>query len=150
MNEFKTEHTNPADPLNSLTARARAGGPGSSACQQRPPAGPTPETVGEQMSADYEAVVGVVSRAPLVAVERRLGAPMVRLSLFVSRQFDAINVTTVLFYGVYAAARCLPVLQCKLRLGYSATLLRRCWPRSPRPTLVRHLRSMTALHQSAG
>jgi hypothetical protein len=51
------------------------------------------------MSADYEAVVGVVSLAALVPVERRLGAPMLRLSLFVSRQFDAINVTTVLFYG---------------------------------------------------
>jgi MFS family permease len=46
---------------------------------------------------------------------------MVRLSLFRSRQFDAINATTVLFYGALAAAGYLLVLQCQLVLGWSAT-----------------------------
>ena len=64
--------------------------------------------------------VGVVALAALVPVERRLKAPMVRLSLFSSRQFDAINVTTVLFYGALSAANYLLVLQFELRLGYSA------------------------------
>ncbi len=45
---------------------------------------------------------------------------MLRLSLFASRQFDAINVTTVLFYGALGAASYLLILQCELRLGYSA------------------------------
>ncbi len=63
------------------------------------------------------AAVGVVA---LVPVERRLRAPMLRLSLFASRQFDAINVTTVLLYGALSAASYLLVLQCELQLGYSA------------------------------
>jgi hypothetical protein len=45
------------------------------------------------------AAAGVLSLAALLPVERRLRAPMLRLSLFVSRQFDAINVVTVLLYG---------------------------------------------------
>jgi EmrB/QacA subfamily drug resistance transporter len=68
-------------------------------------------------------VAGIVGAAALVAlipVERRVKAPMVRLSLFGSRQFDAINVTTVLFYGALAAGGYLLVLQCQLVLGYSA------------------------------
>ncbi|MFI5952298.1 DHA2 family efflux MFS transporter permease subunit [Cryptosporangium sp. NPDC051539] len=71
-------------------------------------------------SALVPVVVGVVALAALVPVERRLRAPMLRLSLFASRQFDAINVTTVLFYGGLAAAGYLLVLQCELQLGYSA------------------------------
>ncbi|MCW2984386.1 MAG: transrane efflux protein, partial [Conexibacter sp.] len=67
------------------------------------------------------AVVGVLALAALLPAERRLRAPMLRLSLFTSRQFDAINVTTVLFYGALAAAGYLLVLQCELQLGYSAT-----------------------------
>ena len=66
------------------------------------------------------AAVGVVALAALVPVERRLRAPMLRLSLFASRQFDAINVTTVLLYGALSAASYLLVLQCELQLGYSA------------------------------
>jgi EmrB/QacA subfamily drug resistance transporter len=66
-------------------------------------------------------LVGVLSLAALVPVERRLRAPMIRLTLFGSRQFDAINVTTVLFYGALSAAGYLVILQCELRLGYSAT-----------------------------
>jgi hypothetical protein len=46
---------------------------------------------------------------------------MLRLSLFATRQFDAINVTTVLFYGAYGAASYPLVLQCELQLGYSAS-----------------------------
>lgn len=66
------------------------------------------------------AVVGVVCLIALVLLDRRLPAPLLRLSLFASRQFDAINVTTVLLYGAFAAANYLLVLQCELRLGYSA------------------------------
>ena len=46
---------------------------------------------------------------------------MLRTALFRSRQFDAINAATVLFYGALAAASYLVILQCELRLGYSAT-----------------------------
>ncbi|MGK5682093.1 MFS transporter [Actinoplanes sp. URMC 104] len=67
------------------------------------------------------AVAGVAALAVLLPVERRVRAPMVRLSLFRSRQFDAINVTTVLFYGALAAGGYLLVLQCQLVLGWSAT-----------------------------
>lgn len=66
------------------------------------------------------AVAGVVCLAALVPAERRRRAPMLRLSLFVSRQFDAINVMTVLLYGALYAAGYLVILQCELRLGYSA------------------------------
>ena len=67
------------------------------------------------------AVVGLAALVAVVPVERRLKDPMLRLSLFGSRQFDAINVTTVLFYGGLAAAGYLLVLQCQLQLGYSAS-----------------------------
>jgi EmrB/QacA subfamily drug resistance transporter len=65
--------------------------------------------------------VGVVCLAVLVPAERRRRAPMLRLSLFTSRQFDAINVATVLLYGALYAVGYLVILQCELRLGYSAT-----------------------------
>jgi predicted MFS family arabinose efflux permease len=66
-------------------------------------------------------VLGLVCLAALVPVERRQGRPMLRTSLFRSRPFDAINAATVLLYGALAAASYLIVLQCELRLGYSAT-----------------------------
>lgn len=66
------------------------------------------------------AVAGAVGLAALVPAERRRRAPMLRLSLFASRQFDAINVMTVLLYGALYAAAYLVILQCELRLGYSA------------------------------
>jgi EmrB/QacA subfamily drug resistance transporter len=66
------------------------------------------------------AVIGVVSLAALLPVERSLRAPMIRLSLFGSRQFDAINITTVLFYGALSAAGYVLILECQLRLGYTA------------------------------
>lgn len=66
------------------------------------------------------AVVGVLGLTALVPAERRQRAPMLRLALFASRQFDAINVMTLVFYGALAAASYLVILQCELRLGYSA------------------------------
>jgi EmrB/QacA subfamily drug resistance transporter len=66
-------------------------------------------------------VIGVVCLVALVPAERRRRAPMLRLSLFASRQFDAINLVTVLFYGALSAAGYLIVVQLQLGLGYSAT-----------------------------
>ncbi|GAA0230325.1 MFS transporter [Actinomadura nitritigenes] len=66
-------------------------------------------------------VLGLVCSAALAPVERRLRRPMLPTSLFRSRPFTAINAATVLFYGALAAAAYLVVLQCELRLGYSAT-----------------------------
>jgi hypothetical protein len=67
------------------------------------------------------AVIGVACLVGVLPVERRRRAPMIRLDLFRSRQFDAINLTTVLFYGALAAASYLVIIECQLRLGYSAT-----------------------------
>src|ERR671930_1892585 len=64
---------------------------------------------------------GILCLAALAPVEQRRSEPMLRTSLFLSRQFDAINAATVLFYGALAAASYLVVLQCELRLGYSAS-----------------------------
>jgi Major Facilitator Superfamily len=66
-------------------------------------------------------VVGGASLVALVPAERRRRAPMLRLSLFASRQFDAINVATVFFYGALSAAGYLIVVEFELRLGYTAT-----------------------------
>lgn len=66
-------------------------------------------------------VVGVACLVVLVPVERRVRAPMLKLALFASRPFTAINVATVAYYGALAAAAYLLVLQCQLVLGYSAT-----------------------------
>jgi EmrB/QacA subfamily drug resistance transporter len=65
-------------------------------------------------------LIGVAALAALVPFERRLHDPMLRLSLFASRQFSAINVTTVVLYGALGAAGYLTVLQLQLQLGYSA------------------------------
>jgi EmrB/QacA subfamily drug resistance transporter len=67
-----------------------------------------------------ELVVGVACLAALLPTERRVRAPMLKLSLFASRQFSAINAATVLLYGAQAAAGYLLVLRCELTLGYSA------------------------------
>jgi MFS family permease len=45
---------------------------------------------------------------------------MLKLSLFASRQFSAINIATVVLYGALAAAGYLLVLRCELVLGYTA------------------------------
>jgi EmrB/QacA subfamily drug resistance transporter len=66
------------------------------------------------------AVVGVVSLVALAPTERRPRAPMIRLSLFGSSQFNAIDVTTFLLDGAVTAVSYLVILQCELRLGYTA------------------------------
>jgi EmrB/QacA subfamily drug resistance transporter len=66
-------------------------------------------------------VIGIVCLAALGPVELRQRSPMLRTNIFRSRQFDAINSATLLFYGALAAASYLVVLQCQLQLGYSAT-----------------------------
>jgi len=66
-------------------------------------------------------VVGAACLVALVPAERRRRAPMLRLSLFASRQFDAINVVTLLFYGALSAAGYLIVVELQLGLGYTAT-----------------------------
>ncbi len=66
------------------------------------------------------AVLGIGALAALVVTEGRRRSPMLRLSLFKSRQFDAINVATFVLYGALGAAAYLVFLQCELRLGYSA------------------------------
>ena len=66
-------------------------------------------------------IVGALALIVLVPAERRRRAPMLRLSLFSSRQFDAINLVTVLFYGALTAAGYLLVVEFQLRLGYTAT-----------------------------
>jgi EmrB/QacA subfamily drug resistance transporter len=65
------------------------------------------------------AVIGVVCLVLLIPAERGRGAPLLRLSLFTSRQFDAINMMTLVFYGALGTASYLVILQCELRLGYS-------------------------------
>jgi EmrB/QacA subfamily drug resistance transporter len=67
------------------------------------------------------ASVGSLCLAALFPVEQRRRRPMLRTSLFRSRQFDAINLATVLLYGALAAASYLVVVECELRLGYTAT-----------------------------
>jgi EmrB/QacA subfamily drug resistance transporter len=67
-----------------------------------------------------ELLVGAGCLLVLVPAERHVRAPMLKLSLFASRQFTAINVATVLFYGALAAAGYLLVLRCELTLGYTA------------------------------
>ena len=65
-------------------------------------------------------VLGLVCLAALAPVERRGHSPMLHLSLFRSRQFNAVNVTTIVLFGALAAAAYLLGLQCQLQLGYSA------------------------------
>ena len=65
-------------------------------------------------------VVGGLSLLALLPFERRQQAPMLRLSLFESRQFDAINAVTLLVYGALTASGYLFVIQCQLMLGYTA------------------------------
>jgi EmrB/QacA subfamily drug resistance transporter len=65
-------------------------------------------------------IIGVVCLVALVPAERRRRAPLLQLSLFRSRQFDAINIVTVLLYGALAATGYLLVIECELKLGYTA------------------------------
>jgi hypothetical protein len=77
-------------------------------------------------------LVGLAALAALVPVEQRRRLPMLDTDLFRSRTFDAINVATVIFYGALAAAGYLVVLQCELRLGYSATAAGAAYMAAPR------------------
>jgi Major Facilitator Superfamily len=65
--------------------------------------------------------VGVIGLVGLTPLERRRPRPLLRTALFRSRQFDAINAATLLFYGALAAASYLVVLELQLQLGFSAT-----------------------------
>jgi EmrB/QacA subfamily drug resistance transporter len=65
-------------------------------------------------------VVGTLALVAFVPAERRRRAPMLRVSLFSSRQFDAINVATLLLYGGLAAASYLITVELELKLGYTA------------------------------
>ena len=67
-----------------------------------------------------ELVVGAGCLIALVPTERRVRAPMLKLSLFASRQFSAINAATVLLYGAQYPATYLLILRCELTLGYTA------------------------------
>jgi EmrB/QacA subfamily drug resistance transporter len=66
------------------------------------------------------AVIGVGSLIALIPIERRVSEPMLRLSLFASEQFNAINISTLLLYGALGTANYLIILQLQLQLGYSA------------------------------
>jgi MFS family permease len=66
------------------------------------------------------AVLGIGALTALVVAEGRRQSPMLRPSLFKSRQFDAINVGTFVLYGALGAAAYLVFLQCELRLGFTA------------------------------
>jgi len=63
------------------------------------------------------AVIGVCALAGLMFLERRLDDPMLRLSLFASRQFSAINLTTLLLYGALGAAGSWPSCSCNSSLA---------------------------------
>jgi hypothetical protein len=65
-------------------------------------------------------LIGIAALAALLFLERRLRDPMLRLLLFASRQFSAINMSTLLLYGALGAAGYLVSLQLQLQLGYSA------------------------------
>ncbi|MEV8376179.1 DHA2 family efflux MFS transporter permease subunit [Kribbella sp. NPDC056861] len=66
-------------------------------------------------------VIGLLSVIVLFPLESRRRAPVIRLRLFQSRQFDAINVSTFLFYAALGGAGYILYLQLELQLGYSAT-----------------------------
>jgi EmrB/QacA subfamily drug resistance transporter len=65
--------------------------------------------------------VGIFGLVGLTPLERHQPRPLLRTTLFRSRQFDAINAATLLFYGALAAGSYLLVLQLQLQLGFSAT-----------------------------
>lgn len=67
-------------------------------------------------------IVGMLCLIVLVPYERRQANPMLELAVFASRQFNAINASTLLFYGALSGAGFLLTLQLELQLGYSPTL----------------------------
>ncbi|HEY2667625.1 MAG TPA: MFS transporter [Actinomycetota bacterium] len=66
------------------------------------------------------AVVGVVSLAAFVSIERRTRQPMMPLNLFRSHQFTGANLTTLAVYTGLGGTFFLVVLELQLALGYSA------------------------------
>jgi len=67
------------------------------------------------------AVVGVACLVALVPVELRVAHPVLNLRLFRSRQFSAINASTLLFYAAISAVGYLVLLRLELQLDYSPT-----------------------------
>jgi MFS transporter len=65
--------------------------------------------------------VGALSLVAPVPARRRRPAPMLKLTLFASRQFDAVNVATMLLYGALTAVGYLIIIELELKLGYPAT-----------------------------
>jgi EmrB/QacA subfamily drug resistance transporter len=66
-------------------------------------------------------LVGIACLVTLFPFEAKRRHPMLQLRLFKSRQFDAINAGTLLFYGALSASSYLLYLQLELQLGYSAS-----------------------------
>src|SRR2546421_6575145 len=66
------------------------------------------------------AIVGVVSLAGFVVIERRRPQPMLPLGLFPSRQFTGANLTTLSVYAGLGATTFIVILELQLGVGYSA------------------------------
>jgi EmrB/QacA subfamily drug resistance transporter len=67
-------------------------------------------------------IVGLACLLVLVPYERRQPNPVLQVAVFASRQFDAINASTLLFYGALSGAGFLLTLQLELQLGFSPTM----------------------------
>lgn len=67
-------------------------------------------------------IVGVLSLAAFVVVERRARDPLVPLELFRNAQFTAANLATLLVYGALSAMIFLLVLQLQVVAGFSPLL----------------------------
>jgi hypothetical protein len=65
------------------------------------------------------ALVGVVSVAGFVAVERRAAQPMLPLEIFASSQFRAANLVTFVVYGALGGVFFLLLVVLQVALGYS-------------------------------
>jgi EmrB/QacA subfamily drug resistance transporter len=65
------------------------------------------------------AAVGALALAAFVAAERRAEAPMLPLSIFVSRQFTAANILTFVVYGALGGVFFLLVAVLQASLGYT-------------------------------
>ncbi|MGD8169035.1 DHA2 family efflux MFS transporter permease subunit [Herbiconiux sp. P16] len=67
-------------------------------------------------------VVGIGCLVALVPVELRVANPVLNLRLFRSKQFSAINASTLLFYAAISGVGYLVLLRLELQLNYSPTL----------------------------
>ncbi|MCS5719350.1 DHA2 family efflux MFS transporter permease subunit [Herbiconiux sp. CPCC 205763] len=68
------------------------------------------------------AVVGIGCLVALVPVELRVANPVLNLRLFRSKQFSAINASTLLFYAAISGVGYLVLLRLQLQLDYTPTL----------------------------